>query len=42
MEVTLYEIDEALEKEVRSICETDLIKAIQVQENMHVRKPSKR
>ena len=26
MEVTLYEIDEALEKEVRSICETDLIK----------------
>jgi polyribonucleotide nucleotidyltransferase len=32
MEVTLYEIDEALEKEVRSICETDLIKAIQVQE----------
>ncbi|MCI1589574.1 MULTISPECIES: polyribonucleotide nucleotidyltransferase [Heyndrickxia] len=32
MEVTLYEIDEALEQEVRSICETDLIKAIQVQE----------
>ncbi|MGE8204036.1 polyribonucleotide nucleotidyltransferase [Heyndrickxia sp. NPDC080065] len=32
MEVTLYEIDESLESEVRAMCEEDLIKAIQVQE----------
>lgn len=32
MEVTLYEIDEVLESEVRSMCEEDLLKAIQVQE----------
>ncbi|KYD00054.1 polyribonucleotide nucleotidyltransferase [Heyndrickxia sporothermodurans] len=32
MEVTLYEIDEELESEVRTMCEEDLIKAIQVQE----------
>ncbi|QQZ07903.1 polyribonucleotide nucleotidyltransferase [Heyndrickxia vini] len=32
MQVTLYEIDEELESEVRSMCEEDLIKAIQVQE----------
>lgn len=32
MQVTLYEIDAELESEVRSMCEEDLIKAIQVQE----------
>lgn len=32
MQVTLYEIDPELEAEVRSICEKDMIQAIQVQE----------
>lgn len=32
MEITLFEIDQALEAEVREMCETDMIKAIQVQE----------
>ncbi|WP_040205020.1 polyribonucleotide nucleotidyltransferase [Neobacillus jeddahensis] len=31
-EITLYEIDQELEAEVRSLCETDMVKAIQVQE----------
>jgi polyribonucleotide nucleotidyltransferase len=32
MKITLYEIDQELEAEVRSVCEEDMIKAIQVQE----------
>src|SRR6202030_351035 len=32
MQVTLYEIDPELEAEVRSICEKEMIQAIQVQE----------
>ncbi|MDQ0214253.1 polyribonucleotide nucleotidyltransferase [Oikeobacillus pervagus] len=32
MEVTLYEIDEELEQEIRKLCEEDMIQAIQVQE----------
>jgi len=31
-EITLYEIDKALEAEVRELCEADMLKAIQVQE----------
>ncbi|MED4225466.1 polyribonucleotide nucleotidyltransferase [Neobacillus cucumis] len=31
-EITLYEIDKELEAEVRGLCETDMVKAIQVQE----------
>ncbi|MEH7415820.1 polyribonucleotide nucleotidyltransferase [Neobacillus drentensis] len=31
-EITLYEIDQELEAEVREICEADMVKAIQVQE----------
>jgi polyribonucleotide nucleotidyltransferase len=31
-QITLYEIDQVLEAEVRSMCESDMIKAIQVQE----------
>ncbi|XJZ28544.1 polyribonucleotide nucleotidyltransferase [Bacillota bacterium Lsc_1132] len=32
MQVNLYEIDQELEAEVRALCESDMIKAIQVQE----------
>ncbi len=32
LQVSLYEIDQELEAEVRELCETDMIKAIQVQE----------
>ncbi|WP_042456423.1 polyribonucleotide nucleotidyltransferase [Neobacillus dielmonensis] len=32
MQITLYEIDAALEAEVRQLCEADMVKAIQVQE----------
>jgi len=32
MQVTLYEIDQELEAQVRAICEEDMVKAIQVQE----------